>query len=83
MARVVLGSGSTRLNGHTPILGFTLSAVLAELQVSHDETKLHNAGNDAAYTLLALFKLAIRRSEARTLSQPELTNLEHLGRLTL
>jgi hypothetical protein len=83
MAREVLGSNSIRLNGHAPIIRFTLAAVLAELQVPFDETKLHNGGNGATYTLFLLLKLAIRSGEARTLGKTESINLENLIRLML
>lgn len=82
MGRDVLGPTSTRLCGRAPIGSFTLAAVLAELSCHFDEDGLHNAGNDATYTLLALIALAIRSSQARVLQEHELAGLEHLIRIT-
>jgi len=83
MACEVLGPTSTRLNGHAPIASFTLSGVLTGLHCPHDKTRLHNAGNDATYTLFVLLKLAIRSGQARALSSIESENLKNLTSLTL
>ena len=82
MARDVLGPTSTRLSGRAPISRLTLAAVLAEIGCHHGENELHNAGNDATYTLFALIALAIRSSQARVLRDHELAKLEHLIRIT-
>lgn len=81
MARDILGPTSTRLGGHAPINAFTLTAILTELGCPHKQTELHNAGNDAAYTLFALIGPAIRSSQARNLSDVESVTLESLLRL--
>ncbi|KAK3934073.1 hypothetical protein QBC46DRAFT_359267 [Diplogelasinospora grovesii] len=82
MARDVLGPTSTRLGSRAPISSFTLAAVLAEIGCSYDEAELHNAGNDATYTLFALLGLAVRSSLARTLNDAESAKLEDLIRTT-
>ncbi len=82
MARDILGLTSTRLGGRAPISSFTLSAVLIEIGCPHDEAELHNAGNDATYTLFALLGLAIRSSQARRLNDAESMRLGDLIRTT-
>jgi hypothetical protein len=82
MARDVLGPSSTRLSGRAPISSYILGALLTEIGCRHDENELHNAGNDATYSLFALIALAIRSSQARVLQEHKLAKLEHLIRIT-
>lgn len=82
MARDILGPTSTGLGGRAPISSFTLAAVLTEIGCPHNEAELHNAGNDATYTLFALLGLAVRSSQARKLNDAESVRLGDLIRTT-
>ncbi|KAF4630302.1 hypothetical protein G7Y89_g7837 [Cudoniella acicularis] len=65
----------------TPMTRFTLWALLEELKIPYKKWDLHNAGNDATFTLHAMLMLAIRSSESRELDVIESQNLERLRAL--
>ena len=65
-------------NSSTPLTSFTLGALLAELKCPYESSDLHNAGNDATFTLQALLMLVIRSSENREMSLVQRENLERL-----
>ena len=62
---------------------FSLAGVLAELGCRPHPSELHNAGNDAVFTLYAMLLLAIKRSAARAgeLTEDESTSLEVIRRV--
>jgi hypothetical protein len=60
---------------------FTLGALLAKLKCRYDNTDIHNAGNDATFTLHAMLMLAIKTSENRETDFIEKENLERLRAL--
>lgn len=66
LSKSILGPNSTlAMAGQRPALEtHKLSDILTELGVPFSPTDLHNAGNDATYTLYALILLAIRHAEA-------------------
>lgn len=64
LSKAILGPGSPATEHHSPIQRFALTDVLTELSVDHSWHHLHNAGNDATYTLYALLKLGIRWAES-------------------
>jgi hypothetical protein len=61
--------------------GFTVGALLGQLECPCEASDFHNAGNDATYTLHAMLMLAIKGSESREMSLPENESLEHLRAL--
>ncbi|ROW13940.1 hypothetical protein VPNG_04161 [Cytospora leucostoma] len=64
LSRHILGTESPlNKGGHAPLQKHALSDVLTELGVPHNWHDLHNAGNDATYTLHALILLAARWAE--------------------
>jgi hypothetical protein len=73
VARNLLGANSS-----TPMTSFKLSAVLAELKCPYESSDLHNAGNDATFTLHAMLMLVIKSSESREMGLIQRENLERL-----
>jgi hypothetical protein len=73
IARNLLGANSS-----TPIASFKLSAVLTELKCPYESSDLHNAGNDATFTLHAMLMLVIKSSENREMGLVQRENLERL-----
>ncbi|RDL31381.1 uncharacterized protein BP5553_09590 [Venustampulla echinocandica] len=71
----------TNSNSTTFMTGFALWALLEELMIPHEKWDLHNAGNDATFTLHALLMLAIKSSRSRELNVVESQNLERLRAL--
>ena len=53
---------------------YTLSGVLARLGCPHNSQDMHNAGNDATYTLYAMLLLAVKWSEQQGLTTQESKN---------
>lgn len=78
MSQELLGPKSCSLKGAAPITAFTLGNVLQELKCPFTPHELHNAGNDATYTLHAMLMLAIRSSEGKKLAAVETANLKRL-----
>lgn len=78
LSKCILGAGSSAAEKHTPLEHHALSDVLVELGVPHEGRSLHNAGNDATYTLHALILLAIRWAEATGDEEPASTRLQQL-----
>jgi hypothetical protein len=78
MARNMFKANSIFLNGAPPITSFNLGALLAELKCPHETSDLHNAGNDATFTLHAMVMLAIKSSESREMNLAERENLKRL-----
>lgn len=64
LAKSILGPGSPATKHRSPIQKYALTDILTELGVAHSWHHLHNAGNDATYTLYALLKLGIRWAES-------------------
>ncbi|KUI56325.1 hypothetical protein VP1G_10805 [Cytospora mali] len=62
LSRYILGSDSP-LGKSTPLQKFAICNVLTELGIPYNWYDLHNAGNDATYTLYALIMLAARWTE--------------------
>jgi hypothetical protein len=60
---------------------FKLGALLLELKCPYEDSDLHNAGNDATFTLHAMLMLVIRSSENREISCVQKENLGHLQEL--
>ena len=58
--------------------GFSLSNILTHLQCPYKPYELHNAGNDATYTLYVMVLLAVKWATGRDLAQRELTNMGRL-----
>jgi hypothetical protein len=73
IARNILGANST-----TPMTNFKLCTLLAELECPYEASDLHNAGNDATFTLHAMLMLAIRSSESREMDSVQRENFENL-----
>jgi len=73
IARNLLGA-----NSPTRLTSFKLGALLAELNCPYEDSDLHNAGNDATFTLHAMLKLVIRSSESRKMGLVQRGNLGHL-----
>lgn len=61
---------------------YALSDVLTELGCEYDRNDLHNAGNNATYTLHALVKLAIRWAEGKELTPERSVQVERLRKIT-
>ncbi len=59
-------------------MSLALGAALKEIKCKYDEDGLHNAGNDATYTIYAILLLGIRSSQARSLHDDELARLHQL-----
>jgi hypothetical protein len=57
---------------------FKLGALLAELKCPYKSSDLHNAGNDATFTLHAMLMLAIKSPESREMGLVQRENLERL-----
>ncbi|KAH8755720.1 hypothetical protein F5883DRAFT_570625 [Diaporthe sp. PMI_573] len=64
LSKSILGAGSPATKHHSPIQKYALTDILTELGVAHSWHHLHNAGNDATYTLYALLRLGIRWAES-------------------
>lgn len=65
LSKSILGPDSPLVAGQRPALKtHKLSDILTELGVPFSPLDLHNAGNDATYTLYGLILLAIRHAEA-------------------
>ncbi|KAM0321410.1 hypothetical protein ACHAQA_010126 [Verticillium albo-atrum] len=62
----------------SPPIRSTLSSVLTELGCEHSSYELHNAGNDATYTLHAMLSLAIRWAEGQESTEESTQSLERL-----
>lgn len=58
------GAGLLAAEKHLPLEHHALLDVLGEFGVPHDGRSLHDAGNDATYTLHGLILLAIRWAES-------------------
>jgi hypothetical protein len=58
--------------------GYTLSALLNELECPCKASDFHNAGNDATYTLHAMLMLTIKSGEGRELSLLARKDLDYL-----
>lgn len=73
LSKYILGS-NLPLGKYTPLQIFALSNVLTELGIPYSWYDLHNAGNDATYTLYALIMLAARwtKYKGRTAAAAEL-----------
>jgi hypothetical protein len=82
IARNLLGANSIFLKGTAPMTSFNLGALLAELKCPYENSDLHNAGNDATFTLNAMLMLAIKSSESREMGSVERENLERLRAMT-
>lgn len=78
MSRDLLGPESRSLKVASPLTAFALGNVLQELQCPFKPHGLHNAGNDATYTLHAMLLLAIRSSKGRELTAVETASLKRL-----
>jgi hypothetical protein len=57
---------------------FKLGALLTELKCPYESSDLHNAGNDATFTLHAMLMRAIKSSESKDLSFVQRESLERL-----
>ena len=57
---------------------FKLGALLAELKCPYKSSDLHNAGNDATFTLHAMLMLAIKSPESREMGLVQREKLERL-----
>jgi hypothetical protein len=73
VARNLLGANSS-----TPMTSFKLRALLAELKCPYESSDLHNAGNDATFTLHGMLMLVIKSSESREMGLVQRGNLERL-----
>ncbi|KIM96022.1 hypothetical protein OIDMADRAFT_59109 [Oidiodendron maius Zn] len=82
MIQNLFKANSIFLNSTAPMASFTLSALLAELKCPYKRSDLHNAGNDATFTLHAMLMLAIKSAESREIGPIERENLERLKALT-
>ena len=72
LSRHILGS-------HLPAgRGFSLCAVLTTLGCPFQRRELHNAGNDATYTMHAMMMLALKWAEAKHLTKDQSVNVERL-----
>ena len=78
MSRDLLGPESRSLKGACPLTAFTLGNVLQEVRFPSKPHELHNAGNDATYTLHAMLLLAKRSSKGRELTAVETASLKRL-----
>lgn len=76
MSRHLFGSQSELLNGASPWNCFTLAAALDHFGCSYNAVELHNAGNDATYTLHVMLALVIRHAEIRELTIRQTKNLK-------
>jgi hypothetical protein len=79
MARNLFKANSIFQKDTTP--SFNLGALLVELKCPYENSDLHNAGNDATFTLHAMLMLTIRSSKNREMSLIEKENLERLQAL--
>lgn len=69
------------LGNHDKPANFTLSGILTHLKCPHAGHELHNAGNDATFTLHALLRLALKHADSQQGgSAQEATNQERLRR---
>lgn len=84
LSKSILGPGSPATKHHLPMQKYALTDVLTELSVAHSRHHLHNAGNDATYTLYALLKLGIRWAESTDKARegPVSKSLEQLCKFT-
>jgi hypothetical protein len=74
VARNLLGAKSS-----PPLTSFRLSAILTYLKCPYELSELHNAGNDATFTLHPIFMLVIKSSESREIGPVQRENLERYG----
>ncbi|KAL1868505.1 hypothetical protein Daus18300_005939 [Diaporthe australafricana] len=74
LSKSILGPGSPAAEHHPPLQKHALTDVLTELDVPYSWHHLHNAGNDATYTLHALIMLAIRWAESTDKAREGLTS---------
>ena len=83
LSKQVLGPSSPLvIKGQCAALSkYALSDVLTELGCAYDWNDLHNAGNDATYTLHALVKLAIRWAEGKELIPEQSVQVERLRKI--
>lgn len=84
LCKSILGPNSPLvITGQRPALEkHALSDILTELGVPYNERDLHNAGNDATYTLHALILLAVRYANCMMAEEkPSPEQLEHTERL--
>ncbi|KAL3428264.1 QDE-2-interacting protein [Phlyctema vagabunda] len=68
----------SRNDGFAPAKGFSLGSLLTELGCPFKKSDLHNAGNDATFTLHLLLKLSIKTSEDLDLNSGKEEALERL-----
>lgn len=81
MIRNLFKTDSVFLSSTAPMTSFTLGALLTELKCPYERSDLHNAGNDATFTLHAMLMLAIKSAESREIGFIERKNLELLKAL--
>lgn len=83
LRKAILSPGSPATKHRSPEQKFALTEVLTELSVAHRWHRLHNAGNDATYTLYALLKLGTWWAESTNKERegPVLKTLEQLCEL--
>lgn len=82
IAQNFMGANSDLLKESAPMTRFTLGDLLEALKCPFGRYDLHNAGNDATFTLHALLLLAIKSSESRDMiSSEERVSLERLRAL--
>ena len=81
MIRNLFKTDSMFLSSTAPMTSFTLGDLLAELKCPYEKSDLHNAGNDATFTLHAMLMLSIKSAESREIGSIERENLERLKAL--
>ncbi len=69
------------LEGSKATVSLTLGNMLKELDCKYDESGLHNAGNDATYTMYALLLLGIKSCQISRFSQMDDRQLARLQEL--
>ncbi|TWU77540.1 hypothetical protein ED733_007465 [Metarhizium rileyi] len=74
LSRYILGNTSTKPSPTK----FSLGAILQEMQCPHNYWELHNAGNDATYTLHVLVSLVLRWAERKEPTADTLFNVDCL-----
>lgn len=63
--------------------GFTLGEVLRRLNCPHEASELHNAGNDATYTLHAVLLLAVKWARQQQMTQAQSDHQEIISAFVL